>query len=355
MVAGLRLGILVDTLLKQQYLTTMIVQSGHRICYRGLISVAINELPEINTAIDVWIIDAAEGAGEETGQEADDKDKETGEETGESAARKANDEREPGGRIAEAPAITAIDYLLEHVTVPVILSDSSDQKPGSESHSAWLKRMTQRLHRLSGDINLQQANRASRLWVLAASTGGPAAVKDFLHYVPSGLGLAFLYVQHIDTNYAATLIKMMGGAGQYNAELASHGTVLQQDTLALVTAERRVDVMENGTLSVTAETWGGCYAPSVDQIAANVARVYRERSGLIIFSGMGDDGAASSRLIKQQGGQVWVQTPSSCASSSMPDAALAAGGVSFSGTSEELAHQLTRYMNQHTLSRTALS
>lgn len=328
MVAGLRLGILVDTLLKQQYLTTMIAQSGHRICYRGLISVTVDELPDINTAIDVWIIDAAEDAG---------------------------DEDETGVNHAESPVVSAMDYLLEYVTVPVILNDSSDQVPGSESHKAWLKRMTQRLHHLSGEINLQQANRASRLWVLAGSTGGPAAVKDFLRHVPSGLGLAFLYVQHIDTNYAATLIKMMGSAGQYSAELASHGTVLQQDSLALVTAERRVDVMENGTLSVQSETWGGCYAPSVDQIAANVARVYRENSGLIIFSGMGDDGAASSRLIKQQGGQVWVQTPSSCASSSMPDAALATGGVSFSGTPEALAQQLTRYMNEHTLPRTALS
>src|SRR5690606_26281434 len=138
-----------------------------------------------------------------------------------------------------------------------------------------------------------------------------------------------IYVQHIDTNYATTLIRMISSAGYYPAALAGHGSVLQRDSVTLVTAERRVDILENGTLVMTQEPWGGCYAPSIDQVVANVARSYRERCGLIIFTGMGDDGAVGSRLVKQQGGQVWVQTPDSCASPSMPEAALATRCVNY--------------------------
>src|SRR5690606_41389483 len=116
---------------------------------------------------------------------------------------------------------------------------------------------------------------------------------------PGEWGSAFVYVEHIDTTARAPLIRMMSNAGRYPAALASHGSVLQRDSITLVTAERRVDILENGTLTVTEEPWGGCYAPSIDQVVANVARSYREQCGLIIFSGMGDDGAGSSRLIKQ--------------------------------------------------------
>jgi chemosensory pili system protein ChpB (putative protein-glutamate methylesterase) len=325
MVVRLRIGILVDTLLKQQHLTSMVAQSGHSVSFRGLVSLSADELPDINNDVDAWIIDTAEEIDSElTATDA-----------------------QP---LVTQPE-TALDYLLEHVTVPVVLGDSSEHSPGSEEHSAWLRRMAQRLERLSGDINLQQTHRAPVLWVLAASTGGPAAVKEFFSHLPGELGIAFIYVQHIDTNYAATLIKMMSSAGSYPAALANHGSVLQRDTIALVTAERRVDILENGTVLVTKDAWGGRYAPSIDQVVANVARTYRERSGLIIFTGMGDDGAASSRLIKQQGGQVWVQSPASCASPSMPEATMATDCVSFSGTPQELAQQLTQHMIKDAINR----
>lgn len=332
MVVRLRVGILVDTLLKQQYLTSMVAQSGHSVSFRGLVSIASDELPDINQDVDAWIIDTAEDIEPERL---------------EAVTEELTQKQPEFSGAADLTALetgNALDYLLEHVTVPVVLGDSSEHPPGSEEHSAWLKRTAQRLQRLTGDINLQQTHRASFLWVLAASTGGPAAVKEFLSHLPGELGVAFMYVQHIDTNYAPTLIKMMSGAGAYPAVLATHGSVLQRNTIALVTAERRVDILENGTLLITADKWGGRYAPSIDQIAANVARTYRERCGLILFTGMGDDGAASSRLIKQQGGQVWVQSPASCASPSMPEAALATECVTYSGTPMELAQHLTEHV-----------
>jgi chemosensory pili system protein ChpB (putative protein-glutamate methylesterase) len=324
MLPRLRIGLLVDTPLKQQYLAAMITQGGYSLCYKGLVSDAHTDLPDINQDVDAWVVDAADEAGVEA------------------LVNPASD------------TMDALDYLLEQVTVPVILSDSSDQAPGSAAHQEWLRRMAQRLRRLSGDVNLQQANRAASLWILAASTGGPAAVKEFLQHLPAEQNLALIYVQHIDANYSSTLLRMMGSAGRYSAQLATDGRVLQQDSLTLVTADRRVDILENGTLAVGGEQWSGRYAPSIDQVVANVARTYRDAGGLILFTGMGDDGAASCRLLKQQGGQVWAQTPASCTSSSMPEAALATGCVNFTGTPTELAHHLTQHLNQYNHARVAL-
>ncbi|MGM8226860.1 chemotaxis protein CheB [Cellvibrio sp. ARAG 10.3] len=308
---ALRVGILVDSATKQHYLTGLVTQAGHQLACTLLLNTASSP-PK--TPLDAWIIDV----------------------TADQSAKTEQDETQLAHE-------QFVERLLETATVPVILSDSSEYSEGSEGHKAWLRRMTQRLQRLSGDINLQQTERAPRLWVLAASTGGPAAVKEFLSYLPAELGIAFVYVQHIDAHYSTTLIRMMSGAGHYPAALACQGAVLQPDAITLISAERRVDILENGTLLVSEKPWGGCYAPSIDQVVANVARIYRERSGLIVFTGMGDDGAASARLIKQQGGQVWVQTPTSCTSSSMPEATLATESVGFSGTPKELAQQLATF------------
>jgi chemosensory pili system protein ChpB (putative protein-glutamate methylesterase) len=307
--SGLRIGILVDSLLKQQYLGNMVVQAGHKIGFAYVLKVSA-ALPSLVQHVDAWVVDV---------NEPDD-----GEEH----------------REQKAAIVALIDDLLELAQVPVIVNDATELTQGSAEYNNWVRRMLQRLERLNGDINLQAGSVASEVWVLAASTGGPAAVKDFLKQLPPALKVAFVYVQHIGSGQAETLVKMMSGAGHYPVSIAQQGSVLTNGSITLVTADCSVNIHDNGTLVVTKNPWGGCYSPSIDQVTANVARVYRQHSGLIIFSGMGDDGAASSRLIKQQGGKVWVQTPEQCTIASMPDAAIAAGTVSFIGTPPELADAL---------------
>jgi chemosensory pili system protein ChpB (putative protein-glutamate methylesterase) len=309
-VTELRIGILVDSALKHQYLSKLVQQAGHQLGCAHDLSVAVPALAA--EAVDAWLVDV----------------------------------REPDDHEAEREHHMALraflDDLLEQSRVPVIVNDASELTQGSAEYQHWVRRMLQRLERLSGDINLQTGSRASEVWVLGASTGGPAAVKDFLQHLPAKLNVAFLYVQHIDSGQAQTLVKMMGNAGHYPVRIAKRGLVLVDNTITLISADYSVNVHDNGTLLLTQTPWGGCYSPSIDQVAANVARVYRQRSGMIIFSGMGDDGAASSRLIKQQGGKVWVQTPAQSTIAAMPEAAIATGAVSFIGTPPELAQALGR-------------
>ncbi len=301
----LQLGILVDSAHKQQALTDLIALSGHTVgCYLLLSAREAANQQVLEQPLDAWVVDVAEDYCDEQ---------------------------------------QLLEQLFAQSRIPIILSDSSEFTPGSEDHSAWLRRTGLRLQRLRGDINLQQANPASELWVLAASTGGPAAVKRFLAQLPANLGIAFLYAQHIDANQAATLNRMMSNAGNYPAMVATQGVVLEPNSLTLVTARDAVEILENGTLVIHyGQSWKGSYAPSIDQLAANAARIYRERSGLIIFTGMGDDGAASCRLIKQVGGKAWAQSPNDCTSDSMPVSALATGCVSLSGTPEYLARSLAQ-------------
>ncbi len=308
---GLNIGILVDSSLKQQYLGNMVVQAGHNIGCAYVLKMNA-PLPSLMQQVDAWVVDVSE---------PDD----------------GEDDREQ-----KMALVALLDDLLEQTQLPVIVNDATELTQGSPEYNDWVRRMLQRLERLSGDINLQAGGGASEVWVLAASTGGPAAVKDFLKQLPPELKVAFVYVQHIGSGQAETLAKMMSSAGHYPVRIAQQGAVLTDNSITLVTSDHSVKIHDNGTLAVSKAPWGGCYSPSIDQVTANVARVYRQRSGIIIFSGMGDDGAASSRLIKQQGGKVWVQSPEQCTIASMSESAIATGSVSFMGTPPELADALAR-------------
>jgi chemosensory pili system protein ChpB (putative protein-glutamate methylesterase) len=234
---------------------------------------------------------------------------------------------------------------LENINVPIIFGDDVVPPPSSEGFVNWSRRLKQKIERLAGTIKLQQTSTpcAQYLWVLGASTGGPEAVKEFLSLLPASLGVAFIYVQHIDTEFDGVLAQIMSRDSHYPAYLVEHGDIIRENAVAVVRSDRHVEVLDNGTFTVSDKSWRGPYSPSIDQVAANVARVFKEKSGIIIFSGMGGDGASSCRLIKQQGGTIWVQSPETCACSSMPDEALATNVVSVIGSPKQLAQQFKGY------------
>lgn len=306
----LSVGILVDSELKQEYLSTMVVQAGHSVGFSCV--VGSDALPDLHHSVDAWVLDLIESNQSQLDAEQ------------------------------QKVIRTLLDSLIMQTEIPVIIDDGIEFRKGSSEHQEWIRRMLLRLERLAGDVNLQQVEPAQEVWILAASTGGPEAVKDFMQALPANLNISLLYVQHINAGQGAALVKIMGNAGHYPAYVAQQGTVLINNTLTLITAERVVSIHDNGTLSLSNNRWSGFYAPSIDQVAANVARVYRNRCGIIVFTGMGDDGAASCRFIKQHGGQVWAQSPSSCAISSMPDCAIATKTVSLVATPEDLAMALAK-------------
>ena len=70
-----------------------------------------------------------------------------------------------------------------------------------------------------------------------------------------------------------------------------------------------------------------------------MARVFAKRGGAIIFTGMGDDGARSSKLLRYRGGEVWVQEADSCAIDSMPISVQSFTEPHVLGTPQQLAEQ----------------
>ncbi len=64
---------------------------------------------------------------------------------------------------------------------------------------------------------------ARQVWLLAASLGGPAAVKEFLDALPGGLPIGFIYAQHIDAAFETALPQAVGRHSQWHVNPARHG------------------------------------------------------------------------------------------------------------------------------------
>ncbi len=260
-------------------------------------------------------------------------------------------------RLAEEQLEVQFQEWLYTLEKPVIFSEANNHNAAEHDFMSWTRQLKSKLLNLEGQIQLstRSETKADYVWVLAASTGGPEAVKRFLDAVDDDLGVGFIYVQHIDSSQCETLAKKIARNSRYEASVASHGKVIGNNQVLVIPSENVVEIQPNGSLvSYKSTQWRGIYKPSIDQVVANVASVYGECSGVIFFTGMGEDGIAACRLMSLKGGQVWSQVVSDCVASSMPDEAIKTGCVNKIDSPENLALHLKKFI-QHSSSEVVLS
>lgn len=199
------------------------------------------------------------------------------------------------------------------------------------------------------------SNRIDQLWVLAASAGGPEAVSEFLRALPKFIPrIAFVYVQHINTEMLPSLHKTVAHATDMNVCSMESSVLALENTIYLVSPKYKIEISDLGGLLMTSEAWSGDYSPSANQVIAKVAKVYGNKCGAIIFSGMGDDGAESGRLMKRVGAKVWLQSADSCTIDSMPLSVQKTGCAEFIGTPEDLANKFTQEILKPKMARQGL-
>lgn len=256
----------------------------------------------------------------------------------------------------------ALSLLFDLVAVPVLVDENGGEGDEDPDMRPWQKRLLAKLEGLAvagrvreqpHDANpiLLRANAAvgerqvaRNVWVLGASLGGPEAVLAFLAALPQDLPVAFLYAQHIDASCSDVLARAVARHCAFAPRVLRSGDLLCHGQIGIVPVETELKFLPMGQVLAASRPWSGPYAPSIDQVMSQIAELYGEYAGAIVFSGMGEDGAVGAGAVKRLGGHVGIQAPASCISDSMPQAALGRLAPDFSGEPAELArHLAARY------------
>ena len=234
-------------------------------------------------------------------------------------------------------SLAFLEYL-DNLDVPVIFdeADSYSSLNVEERARRFTAKIEASVHQPAE--NLDNLNRAKEVWVLAASAGGPEAVIQFIKMLPNELpGVAFIYAQHIDAKMALSLRQSLSRHTTWPVLYSAQAHIIYEKCFYMVAPDNQLEVDRSKHLNPLRSPWGGIYKPSIDEVVAKVALRYGKDCGVIIFSGMGDDGAKACKLVKRTGGKVWAQAPESCAIDSMPSEAIKTQSVSYIGTPELLA------------------
>ncbi|MFV2060475.1 MAG: chemotaxis protein CheB [Gammaproteobacteria bacterium] len=270
-----------------------------------------------------------------------------------------------------------LDIVLENISIPIIFNDVAAMSTlNNKALNKWHCRLTKKIFKVAGyserfeannsdiegsvcrapsvyesqemslsNIHLSHLKLAQNVWVLGASLGGPEAVKRFLNALDPNIDASFIVAQHLGSNFVKLLAEQLTRTTHFTAMKPRVGHVLRHGEILVAPVSERLAINPIGAVELRSLEQTAAYSPSIDMIIQDVAQRFGSRSGAILFSGMGDDGAHGIEFMKEAGSPVWAQDADSCVISSMPDQARNTGLVDFSGSPEELAQNLNAYLS----------
>ncbi len=165
---------------------------------------------------------------------------------------------------------------------------------------------------------------------IGTSTGGPVALSQILPKLPANFPLPIVVVQHMPPGFTRPLAERLDAASRITVVEGSEGLALQPGTAVIAPAGKQLRLRRSlGSVLVTLsdDASRSLHVPSVDVMAGAVGEVYGNGALAVILTGMGHDGVAGLRVIKDRGGFVLGQDEQSSVVYGMPRAAAVAGLV----------------------------
>lgn len=178
---------------------------------------------------------------------------------------------------------------------------------------------------------------------LAASTGGLAALFEFLRPLPKKIGAPILVTQHLPPIFMSHFARQLAAASGRKARVVENGELIENDVIHVAPGESHlcVEPSKDGVrvkLDIR-RVASGC-RPSADPMLASVGDVYGPQAVGVMLSGMGRDGLLGSRRLVDRGGAMLAQDRHSAAVWGMPRVVAEAGLASAVLPPAELARRV---------------
>lgn len=159
---------------------------------------------------------------------------------------------------------------------------------------------------------------------IGCSTGGLAALEEFLPGLPADFPAALVVVMHTAPDSRNLLVSLLGQRCRMAVREAEEKCAIAPGTIYVAPPAYHLLIEDDRTFSLSTDKKVSYARPSVDVLFESAASAYRERLIGVILSGANHDGSDGLKTIAEYGGLCLVQEPSGAKARAMPEAALKA-------------------------------
>jgi len=175
-----------------------------------------------------------------------------------------------------------------------------------------------------------RAPRSTQFAVLAigCSTGGPDALAAVLGGLPRDLGVPVVVVQHMPPLFTRMLAQRLDAGSPLEVREAADGDPLVAGTALVAPGGRHLALRRTAAgaaVQLNDDPPENFCRPAVDVMFRSVSSVYRDRTLAVVLTGMGRDGALGAKVVRDAGGEVFVQDEQTSVVWGMPGAVVSAG------------------------------
>ena len=176
---------------------------------------------------------------------------------------------------------------------------------------------------------------------IGASAGGLEAYKEFFQALPSGTGMAFVVVQHLDPSHHSMLTEIIAKSTAMPVEEVKSGVRIKPDCVYVIPPNAFISISES-TFTLTPRSKGPSQPLAVNFFMRSLAESHGAGAIGIVFSGTGADGTLGLEDIKAEGGITFAQEPSTARYDGMPRSAIDNGCVDFVLPPKGIAKEIER-------------
>ncbi len=169
--------------------------------------------------------------------------------------------------------------------------------------------------------------KTDKVVVIASSTGGPKALQALWQSLPQGFPAPILIVQHMPAGFTASLAARLHRLGTVPCREAKEGDKVMPGVALIAPGGIHMKVDRQGHIIFEDTPSIHGVKPAADHLFNSAKDAFGSRCVGVVLTGMGKDGAAGAKAIRDAGGTCLGESQSTCTIYGMPKAALEAGGI----------------------------
>jgi two-component system, chemotaxis family, protein-glutamate methylesterase/glutaminase len=167
----------------------------------------------------------------------------------------------------------------------------------------------------------------ARIVAIGASTGGPPVIHTILSGLSKDFPVPIVVVQHMAAGFTQAFVEWLAQTLSIPIELAQQGEILSPGKVYIAPEGAQMGIASTGQIRLNLDEPENGLRPSVSYLFRSVAKVYGPSAVGILLTGMGKDGAAELRSMKEQGALTIAQDRDSSVVHGMPGEAIRLGAA----------------------------